>query len=338
MKKFFIIIMCAFLALLLPVQTLAADSVVYQMNVAFMDDISDLSKCIIIEADSLNETKRIDTQTMNRIKSLKGTNKEKALEIFNNMEIQFIEESLTQKQIIDNLNSIKTVSTSTSYLKISEDGTQTPITKEKCISDIKKLNQAEEAKRSSLIYDGSELPESTNGYMRLSIVYFYEGNGYFIVVGEFEWLREPLNRWTDAFSLYSPYMAWDNYGTNSFEKVTRYITSSGNIVSDSSKADPEIENSGAFYTWNLPGLANRDLLCQIWATLRVQDYDDYTQQLTVFSRYAHKKISLDTSFSISTDGKGVDLGVSFAVGIQVDYYRHHFSWDYYIPALQAGEV
>ena len=89
MKKFFIIIMCAFLALLLPVQTLAADSVVYQMNVAFMDDISDLSKCIIIEADSLNETKRIDTQTMNRIKSLKGTNKEKALEIFNNMEIQF---------------------------------------------------------------------------------------------------------------------------------------------------------------------------------------------------------------------------------------------------------
>lgn len=338
MKKFFIIIISAFLALLLPIQALATDSVRHQMDIAFMNDISDLRKCIIIDADSLHETRKIDTQTMNRIKSLNGTNKEKTLEIFNNMEIYFTEKSLTQKRIIDNLHSVKSVVTNTSYLKISEDGTQTPITKEKCISDIEKLNQVEEANRSSLIYDGVELPESSNGYMRSSIGYFYEGNGYFTIVGEFEWLRKPLNRWTDAFSLYSPDMAWNNINTNSFEKVTRYITPSGEIVPGSSKADPKVENSGAFYTWNLPSLVNDGLLCQIWATLRVQNYDDYTQQLTVFSRYAHKKISLDTSFSISTDGKGVDLGVSFAVGIQVDYYPHYFSWDYYIPAFQAGEV
>lgn len=137
-------------------------------------------------------------------------------------------------------------------------------------------------------------------------------------------------------------MTWENANTNSFARYTQYTNSSGEIVSDWSDEDPTIESDGAFYEWNTPclhiaPLSDANLFCQIRATLMVQNYGNYTQYLTVYSRYAHKKLSLNFSFSISPAEKGVDLGADFVPGIQVAYYPHYFTWDFATVARQAGE-
>lgn len=57
---------------------------------------------------------------------------------------------------------------------------------------------------------------------------------------------DSVNHQFDAFSLYSPWMTWENANTNSFARYTQYTNSSGEIVSDWSDEDPTIESDGAF--------------------------------------------------------------------------------------------
>lgn len=339
MKKILSMLIVIVFVALVPIQTLATDSVNRQINVFLMDDVTDLSKCVFSVQSGLSEIKTIDTPTMNKIKSLDASVEEKTVEIFENIGITYSVNNQSHIGIIEDFNNIKSVSSSTSYVKISENGTQTVMSKENCLKEVNKIKQDNTAARSTIISDGNY---KTGEYMRLAIVYFYSGNGYFTLVGEFEWLTAPFNRWTDAFSLYSPQMNWENINTDSFAMYTQYNNRNDEIIDDWSYEDPEVESDGAFYEWNIPGLhltKNKDakLLCQIWATLRVQDYDDYTQSLTIYSRYAHKKISLNASFSISPDENGVDLGADILPAMQVDYYSHYFTWDYAVPARQAGE-
>ena len=357
MKKAFTILMTLILVVSMHLEIAAVDSMSHKLKIVSMDDISDIKKCVLTENVGLNEIKKIDTSTLNKINTLDVSNKEKVKEIFCNLGITFIDESSKQQYIVDNINNIKSITSNISYLKVAPDGTQTLIDKNTCLAEAKRAQLKENLSYSSYgmsrnVVGGGSEDNDTYTYMRLAIGYLYLGNGIYELVGEWEWLNEPVCRFEDAFSLYALGLFWAPKNINAYEKVTRYqmrITTNGVVqfdqpVYDSSTADPTIDEDGIFYTWSLPNttisaaqtVRCTDFMCQIWAGAMVVDFDDYTQLLALHSRYVHKKLAIFSSYSIVPEEYGVDL--SFTLGIQKDIFKHYHPWNYYNDARNAGET
>lgn len=352
-KKTISLIVSMLLIMLIPMEALAATDFQHEKNIFLLDDISEIGSCVLRTNTSYKETSVLDNKTMSKILSLDGSNVDKCEEIFENIGIKYIEGSSKQQEIVQNLDNIKRITSSASYVKICEDGTQVLLSEKQCLDEISKTNEINDnngISRSSIISDNAEPKTSDNGYMKMVVGYFYKGNGYFTIASQWEWLKEPTCRFKDAFSLFTTEMIWNNTGTKSYERVIYYTRESNGLgkedVVESSSEDPVIESSGVYYTWNLPNDAissddvvrNYDFMCQMWATARVQDYDDYTQYLDIYTTYIHKKVALIDSYSIAYNRKGVSLSLSGVSQIVKQTYTHYFGWNYIDPAREAGEV
>lgn len=343
------------LIIAVPMEALAVTDIQCEINVFLLNDVSKIENCVLKTKSRNFEVRTFDKKTMHKIMSINGSNSDKCKAIFESIGIKYIENSYKQQEIIENLNDINYIISNTSYIKICEDGTQTVLSENQCLNEVAELsensnNYNSRKTLSSTIYDYADPKTSNNGYMKTTVGYFYQGNGYFLIVSQWEWLKEPACRYKDAFSLYAIGMLWNNVGTKSYEKVIYYTRESSgmgkeNIV-ESTIEDPTIDQSGVYYTWNLPNYAvssddtirTYDLMCQMWATARVTDYDDFTQELAVYTAYVHKKVAISGSYSISAASKGVKLGLSSSLGISSQTYDHYFKWDYIVPARQAGEA
>lgn len=297
---------------------------------------------------------------MKKINDIKADKKTIGAELFNNLGIEYREESIMQQYVIDNLNNIKNISVNTSYTKVGDDGTVTFMDKDTCLNEIAELTAESSSVATTSsgpaitdIYDSESKP-SDNGYMESTIAYFYNGNGYYTIAGEWKWLKQPAITRKDAFSLFSNYLVWANSGGKNYEKVTSYHsyqTQNGQVIqnktiTNTTQSDPKIQQDGVFYTWNLPTSTSTstfssvytNYMCQLWAYARVHNYDDFTQQLSVYSRYVHKKTSLSSSYSIATAVKGVKISISESSSLSpAKAYPHYFAWDYADDARANGE-
>lgn len=355
-KKIICLLMVVMLVMSIPLQAVAVNEIKYNFSVASIDDVSDIHKCVLVDTIGKYEVRKVSSFAMQKINSIEDDKETIIAELFNNIGISFFEESSMQQHLTEDLDAIKNISVNTCYTKIDKNGTITFMDKDTCLNEIAELNRGKTSnvtRGSGIISDGNE-DTSDNGYMKSAIAYFYNGNGYYILVGQWEWLIEPAITRKDAFSLYSTNMIWGNSGENNYEKVTSYhsyMTQNGQVIqnkkiTNSTQADPSIESDGVFYTWNLPTSSSSashanvytDYMCQLWATARVEDYDDYTQQLSVYSRYVHKKVSLAVTYALSAAKKGVAIGASGSSSTaESKAYPHYFSWDYKDDAIANGE-
>lgn len=340
MKKIISIILTLTLLFSLSSQVMAMDELKYLS----VKSLSDIDKCVIAKTDEFNEIKTIESAGLKRITSMTNvTNEEKVAAIFEQMGITYTEQSQKQKEIVDNLDSISAVTSKTSYVKISEDGTQKVVSKEEYLSKKEKIVSPKMSaqKAINIVTDGYE---ETDGYMKIAIMYIYNGNGNYLIGSEWSWKYDPAFRRTDAFSLYSTMLTFNEKGTKSYEKVIGYrvrviqnlVTKSSKNVTKSDQSDPKITSSGAYYTWNLPNTVvagtesvNYDnLMCQMWANVRVQSYGNHKQQLSVYSTYLHNTIDVVGSFSMSATAHGVTVTPSVSLKLGYREYNGYFSWNY----------
>lgn len=344
MKKLIIFLLAIVMSMTIPIQVLAYDEVLHEFPVLTLNSVYEIQKCVQIQKTGLSEIKSIDKRTMMKINGINADEKEKAMAIFDSLGIVFVNDSAQQKSIANNIENIQHIETSTVYSKVDANGQQIYISEEECMEKIKEYNSntITNAKTKS---KPSDYIEDDEGYVRKTIAYFYlGGNGKFSLLGQWEWLTTPICRFKDAFSLYTTDLRWENKNKGAYEKIVSYKTSlyqsNGeqivNIEAESTQEDPTISEDGVFYEWDLPNdssginssLTHSDFICQIWGTAYVQDYDDYTQELCVYTRYVHKKLSIASSYSISPDKKGVKLNSLLSISTTQTAYAFHFTWDY----------
>lgn len=169
MKKFFSLIISMLLIMLIPMETLAATDFQHEKNIFLLDGISKIESCILKTNTSYKETSVLDNKTMSRIISLDGSNVDKCEEIFENIGIKYIEGSYKQQEIAQNLDNIKRITSSASYVKVCEDGTQVLLSEKQCFDEISKINDVGDnngISRSSIISDNAKSKTSDNGYMK----------------------------------------------------------------------------------------------------------------------------------------------------------------------------
>lgn len=353
-EKSFIIFIAFIFITILPVQTISvSDNIAHKLSVLSLNEISDIEKCILTKNVGLSEIKTVDDLTLKTINKLDESNEEKVQEIFDSVGIAYVEESKMQKEIIESLDTITNISVSTRYMKVDENGTQTVMSKEDCFSELQALETTDTVvglsannsiqTRSSVSAGAAESAIDDYGYMQSDIAYIYAGSGEYLIVGQWQWLKTPLTRLEDGFSVCSPNMTFAGKSTNSYEKITSYrLKTYANDVlqidrteKNTSQKDPKIhdENIAVYYTWDLPNDANSlsnsvdcsEFMCQLWATATVTDFDDYTQMLSITSRYIHKKLTTSAEFGFSVTG-GLILDVT--LGIAKKDYDHSFVWNY----------
>ncbi len=355
MKKFLSIIIALTFSMLIPMQALASNEVIHEIHVLQTNDISDIIKCVQTKSNGLSEQLSLDSKSIDKINKLEFTNLEKTKEIFKSLGVSYSEKSKKQQEISNNLNNTYSIVNTISYLKINSEGKSICISKQQCLNEItesKQIIDTTSSKSSSLIMAGSNSGDKYD-YMSLSIIAIYQGNGYYTLGCEYEWLVPPVNRLKDAFSLYSDQFAWESPNEDAYEKVIHYmqetVQENGNVVTvtpidHATIEDPEIDGDGFFFTWDLPNQIYDDLItittynlrAQLWTTARLKYYGLYQQQILVYSAYVHNLIQLTPSYSISSNSFPGVIGGFLSVGTK--RYTSPCDWDYYNHTVSAGEI
>jgi len=150
--------------------------------------------------------------------------------------------NMTQSQINKMFLDCENISTTESYIKVSEDGTTKNLNKDTCIAEAESIQQNDALNTikspalttylspvySTAAYslssnNGESTNTSTDGYMKIittssyispnsSSSYYQTGWYYFF--STFTWLTSPSNRLTDAMSMYAPGFAWSQDSAN----------------------------------------------------------------------------------------------------------------------------
>lgn len=319
------------------------------INFIKVDNVSDIKKCVKTETVGLNKVKTLSEDSLEKIKRIDASNSEKFKKSLEAVGIAYCEDSEIQQDLSENFDRIRQINVKSGYLKVAADGTQIPLDEKTCLEEVEKTESvsAGPAKASAPVYGGNEGKDTS--YMRWAILYTYDGSARYSLAGEFEWLKMPLNRFTDAFSLSSSMFSFNNAGTNSYERILRYTRLwTGDInktesKSLSSKSDPKISEVGAFYTWNLPNdshslaqnIIYTKLMAQIWTKATVTYPKVKDQNLKLYSTYSHKILNIKGSFSIPSAQTGVSF--SGATSISTKTYNGYYTWSYANDRNLMGE-
>ncbi len=253
---------------------------------------------------------------------------DEAKNIMQELGIKINENLESHKRVLECVNSARSISVISQYIKIDKNGVQSIMSEEECFKSMEIERDRVSVATKNLAYDGNE-KEHENGYMRQSIVVIYSGEvmGEYIIIGQHEWLMEPVSRGMDAFSLYSKDLDWYHEGQNAYSKTEGYTNYEEEWYY--SCEDPVINEEGVYYTTHLPIDINGNKFINIWfqiiAKARVHDYDDLTQILSVGSKYAHSQIGIAIGCGWSSGSKP---GVSLVGTIYEKDYYINFTWNY----------
>lgn len=273
--------------------------------------------------------KTINNSNLKKIqsKSLDGDYDE-AKNIMQELGIKINENLESHKKVLECVNSARSISVISQYIKIDKNGMQTVLSEEECFKSMEIERDRVSVATKNLAYNGNEKVHE-NEFMRQSILVLYLGEvmGEYLIIGQHEWLMEPISRGMDAFSLYSKNLDWYHEGQNAYCKTEGYKNYEEEWYD--SYEDPVINEEGVYYTTHLPIDINGNKFTDIWfqiiAKARVHDYDDLTQILSVGSKYAHSQIGIAIGCGWNS---GSQPGVSLVGAIYEKDYYINFTWNY----------
>lgn len=260
---------------------------------------------------------------------------DEAKNIMEELGIKINENLESHKKVLECVNSARSISVISQYIKIDKNGVQTVLSEEECI---KKIEQDKALTvLNNLWFDGVD-NISEDGYMQQGIAVIYTGEepGKYVIIGQHEWLKDPSTRLTDAYSLYSPDLRWPNIKTNSYCKVLSYTKKDyiygDEEVYEEEMIDPKVLDTGVYYSVELPRGAGSHTICtdiyvQIFATAELQSKSNLNQTMTVYSKYVHDELGVALDFGW-TVGSSLP-GVTIVGALLKKEYGLHYTWHYY---------
>lgn len=315
-------------------------------------NIDDLVVTGVVDG-GLTQVSSISNRNMSRIQNINSkSDEEKAMELLNSIGFECDIDSPAVADIAKRIDKIKSVKSQQQIIEVSPDGNQRIITQHEYEKIVKEESEAVQSSSSRTIrYPHNSEYTSSNGYMQQEITAFYLGDqeGLYRIIGACRWLKTPITRSVDAFSLGSgDIIVWDNYPDGDYYGAVTYTETT--IINGSvSTQDVGVEitdpptlgstQNGFYYTWRLPVDSSSDngLVFSVTYTnfqfiiagnCFVQDYDDHTQQLCVKLRYSHSQANVAIENSFSPIGTDSVFSVSAVIKIFVKDYVSSLSWDY----------
>lgn len=285
----------------------------------------------VIESGDINRVK----QNINNVDNVVDKNYKK-VDFFKSIGINVLPSTKLNSVLMDEFENIESVHTSIQYQIIDNAGDINVVSEAECLKEVEKVKIEQQLKNVSR----ASVPTiSPNGYMRQTLTSIYIGNasqkGYYILVGQNEWLITPLIRYIDVYSLCSNDFSFIR-DPNGYENVLSYTKRYQNNYADfadTSNNMPEIYDNGCYYSNRLPSdygtgiyfTSFSNIMTQITAKARIKDYNNPNRQIDVTQKYVHNQtgISVTPSWEL---GKNPGVGLSLVANPKT--YYNSLSFDY----------
>ncbi len=254
-------------------------------------------------------------------------------------------EAIGQAEIDLFMANASEVSLKEEYIKVDQDGTKLPISKEQCEKEVLEIERSElglslqsilppEGGGGSSTIDTNNTFNTADGYMRILTTMAYQvgltEKGWYYVSGTYTWLKMPVVRIKDGISLSASNVVWptdisDSYSTMTY-KWNDSLARTG-TVTEKKTTDRTIKENGLGYTYWLPQNTYNSsinytyninsIVLYLRGRIRINQPSIPTP-VGVYSMYTHLTyyVGVDPQFSWSPGAGG--LSASVGAGIYVN--------------------